>query len=75
MRKNQILRLKNIIENDRLDAIESFSNLFVNDLRSVISEYFSIKGDVLLNIKREKGAMRVEIIVETTQIKNFLNIQ
>ena len=51
-RKNEIIRLQSIIENDRINTGDSFGNLVVLDLNNLLKEYFDFKDMPTLNIEK-----------------------
>lgn len=74
-RKNEIIRLQSIIENDRINTGDSFGNLVVLDLNNLLKEYFDFKDMPTLNIEKSGSDLLVQISLSCSRIKNFINIE
>ena len=73
--KNEIIRLQSIIENDRITSGDSFNDLLVSDLNNLLREYFDFKNMPTLRIERNGVDFIVEINLNASRIKKFINIE
>ena len=76
MKKNsiEIVRAKKILENDKLDANDSFFNLLTEDLNNLLKEYFDFTELPQLTITREGGCFKTEIALKVNKLKNFISL-
>ena len=65
------LRLKKIIESDRMNFAVSGQELIKKDVTSVLSDYFTLTEPIALNISGKKGEYVIEIIAKADGIKAF----
>lgn len=70
-KKNQIARLKNIIQNDRLDYDDGFLNIFNIDLERLLKEYFSYSEEPITKISKDNNRFKVEISFSANGLKQF----
>ncbi len=69
--KGDKLRLKKIIESDRMNFAVSGQELIKKDVTSVLSDYFTLIEPIALNILGKKGEYVIEIIAKADGIKAF----
>ena len=69
--KKELLRLKNIIESDRLLIKEDFVSVVINDLNELLKDYFEIKEVPVLTILRERDGYKITVTAEANRIKSF----
>ena len=74
MRKNksELIRLQNLIENDRLLMGDNFQDLIVSDLHKILSDYFEYRGLPIIKINKNAKKLNVVITLEALAVKNFL---
>lgn len=72
--KKELLRIQNLIENDRLNIGNGFEQLFLSDLNKILNDYFEIKDLPVLKTTKGKNGYLVEINFQATSVKiiNFL---
>ena len=73
-RKNQIERIENVINSDRLSCSEDFLKLLTIDLQKVFSEYFTFLQTPMLQFNKEKGNYIVNVQLLATGIKQFMSV-
>lgn len=73
--KNQLIRLQNMIENDRLTMGDNFIDLVVNDLDKLLRDYFDFRLPPELTIEKQGGSYFVSISINANRIKNFATIE
>lgn len=71
---NEIMRVKKIIENDKLDARDEFFDLLTIDLDNLLKDYFDYDGLPLINIVKEGGGFKVGVSIKADRLKNFTSI-
>lgn len=69
--KQQLLRIQSLIENDRLSADESFSELVAGDLGRVLNDYFDFKELPIVKIEKFGDRFKVEFSILASRIKSF----
>ncbi len=69
--KKEILRLQNLIENDRLKLSGDFEEIIIMDIDRLLREYFDYKNYPTLTIIKKEGKFKVDINVCATRIKPF----
>ncbi len=73
-KKNQMIRLKSIVQNDRLSVDDEFYRLLNVDLENVLREYFDFNQCVTVSIVKCKDAYKVSFDLEVSRIKPFAKI-
>ena len=66
-----LLRLKTIIKGDRLGVSDSFDELVLSDLNSVLKDYFELKTEPTLSVEEKNGSYFICIEAAATRIKTF----
>lgn len=74
MKKSDAIRLKRVIESDRMSMTCESASLIIKDLESVLSDYFSVESTPSLAIKSENGGYSVQIKFRATSLKTFASI-
>jgi hypothetical protein len=69
--KKEVLRIQNILENDRMHTCDSFNELVIGDLACVLNEYFDFNAAPKLKIEKFGDRYNVEIFILASRIKNF----
>ncbi|MBQ8427386.1 MAG: hypothetical protein IJX16_06490 [Clostridia bacterium] len=69
--KNEIIRLQNVLEKDRVKSNENFRELIIDDVTKILSDYFDYKEKPELEINKEDGKFIVKIILTATSIRSF----
>lgn len=71
---SQILRIKNIITNDRLEVEESFIKLFSLDLNKLLENYFSLISPPNFSINKTNEGVVININFMSSHIKYFSSL-
>ena len=76
MKKNasEIMRVRRIIDGDKLDAKDEFFELLTIDLDSLLRDYFDYEGYPRVNIVKENGVFKTQITFTAERLKNFNSI-
>lgn len=69
--KKEVLRLQNLIENDRLKINGDFEELVMRDIDKILKEYFDYKNMPQIAIVKNNGKYKINISVCSTRIKSF----
>ncbi len=69
--KNELVRVKNILGNDRFNVGESFYELLLGDVDKLLKEYFDYKSLPKVYIEKKNGNLHVNIYVEALCAKYF----
>ncbi|MBE7087465.1 MAG: hypothetical protein E7369_04105 [Clostridiales bacterium] len=72
--KSEITRIKNLIENDRVNAGYDFSRMVESDLRRLLSDYFDLSSPVHLDVVRINDGLGVTITLTANRIKSFMTV-
>ena len=70
MRKKDNL-LREVILNDRLILSRVSADMFCNDLKTVLNEYFNLLGDVSISVEPEKDFYKITVFTSAVAIKSF----
>ena len=70
-RLNDLERIKNLIDSDRLLGGKQFEELLLADLNNVFTEYFEKIGETAVKITKEKGGINCQITFDALSIKCF----
>lgn len=76
MKKNsaEIMRMRRIIDGDKLDAKDEFFELLTIDLDNLLKDYFDYEGYPRVNISKENGVFKTHISFTAERLKNFNSI-
>ena len=69
--KGDKLRIKKIIESDRMNFAVNGQDRIGKDVTSVLDDYFTLTGPIALNISGKKGEYVIEILAKADGIKAF----
>ncbi len=69
--KNELLRLQNFIENDRLYLGEDFCGMIKSDVANLLKDYFYFKDEIYLNIVKNGDKLNVSFSLTADRIKMF----
>ena len=70
-RKNEISRVKEIIDADRFNTKDDFKELVEKDLLKLLLEYFEIISPPKLFIEKNSNYLAVNISFNSSRIKTF----
>ena len=74
MKNESFIRLKRVIESDRMSITAESSELILRDLEFVLSEYFHITEKPTLSIGVKNGDYKVEIRFSADALKTFAKV-
>ena len=74
MKNESFLRLKRVIESDRMSITAESAELILRDLEFVLSEYFHITEKPTLSISVKNGDYKVEIRFSADALKTFAKV-
>ena len=72
--KKELLRINNMINNDRVNINENFEKLFFRDLSKLLKEYFELKKEPRVNISVISGEYALSIEAVAFSLKKFNDI-
>lgn len=72
--KKELLRINNMINNDRVNVNENFEKLFFRDLSKLLKEYFELKKEPRVNISVISGEYALSIEAVAFSLKKFNDI-
>ena len=72
--KKELLRINNMINNDRVNVNENFEKLFFRDLSKLLKEYFELKKEPRVNISVISGEYDLSIEAVAFSLKKFNDI-
>ncbi len=72
--KKELLRINNMINNDRVNVNENFEKLFFRDLSKLLKEYFELKKEPSVNISVISGEYALSIEAVAFSLKKFNDI-
>ncbi len=71
---NQLLRMQTLIEQDRLEVSDGFSQLLLSDLNKLLLDYFDFNGAPEITMQKISNEYQVNIILRPSRVKAFYNI-
>lgn len=74
MRNENSLRLKKVIESDRMSLTAESNELILRDLESVLSDYFHLTEKPTLFIGVKNGEYKVEVKFSADALKTFAKV-
>ena len=74
MKNTDAIRLKRVIESDRMSLTGESAELIIQDLKAVLSDYFSITENPTLSVAVKGGEYSVSISFKADALKTFSKI-
>lgn len=74
-KNNDIIRLKNLLTKNKFGSDEKFEKLFYGDLCAVLSEYFELSGEPLINIEKVQSGYSVSASFNAYGLKGLKSIE
>ncbi len=71
---NDIVRIKNLIDNDRFTVGENFNLLLVKDLTKLLKDYFDFNDSPKLLMEKSGDKIKVNFSFDAVRIKGFGSI-
>ncbi len=69
--KNNKIRLKRVIETDRLLISSDMSSLIAYDLKKLLDNYFNTEGEITISVEALKDCYEITVIARADSIKPF----
>ena len=67
----ELMRLKTVLETDRLNVAENFDELITADLTNLLNDYFDLKTSPQMRVAKENGYYLVQIEAIAFRLKTF----
>ncbi len=71
IKRKQMLRLKEMLMQDRNEKGDDFLNLLKKDLTTLLNEYFVINNFVDCFLEKEGEEIKISITAKASRIKSF----
>ena len=72
--KGELIRLQSLIESNRLNNLDNFEELLLNDLHKLLSDYFDFNNMPTLKLLKDGNVIEVKISLVAKSIKNFFSL-
>ena len=72
--KKELARLKTLIDCDRKSANANFDELFKQDVRELLKDYFDIEGEVNFSLEAVGDRYKIDVGATALRIKNFSSL-
>lgn len=72
--KNELVRLQSLIEYDRFNTGDNFTELIEGDLSNLLKDFFDFRDCPKLLISRCGDKIKVEVVLLADRIKNFSSL-
>ena len=72
--EKELVRVNNMLNNDRVNLGDNFQNLLMIDLIKVLKEYFDMKENPSLVMQKESDFLKVSVNFNANTLKNFKTI-
>ena len=70
-RKSELVRVQNVIENDRLNLGLDFNKLIESDLIKLLSDYFDLSSGLDLKLEKHGDRYKIQISCYAVRVKQF----
>lgn len=70
----ELLRVKTLINNDRLSFNKDFTTLFSKDLKNLLEEYFVLGDESVVNIEKRGKEFELKIVSNVLSFKTFSSV-
>ncbi len=74
MKRDNVIRLKRVIDTDRLSLTAESMELIVNDLSVALSDYFVLSEAPVIKVSPKDGKYEIDIRVSAEALKTFLPV-
>ena len=74
-KKQEILRIENILNSDKMNPDDKFKKILMMDLRKLLSDYFELSFSPEIKVVKQGGKYSVDIFFISDSIKNFKYIK
>ena len=69
--KNGLMRIRNILESDRMSVGDDFLELVSTDLKKLLSDYFEFCGLPTVKMEKVNDKYKVDFTIFASRIKSF----
>lgn len=69
--KNSLLRMENLINNDRMKRADGFLDLLTGDIDKVLKDYFDYKGYPQVEVVKYGNTFTVKMVLAADGIRSF----
>ena len=73
-KKNNVIRVENLINGDRLKHSEEFSDLLTIDVNRLLRDYFDYRGAPAVEIMKNGGFFEVKIKLIAERLRAFSSL-
>ncbi len=73
-KKNEMVRIENLIKSDRMSVRDDFAELLVTDVDRVLRDYFDYKGLPKINVEKRNDGCYVDISLSVAFVKGFSSL-
>lgn len=73
-KKNNVIRVENLINGDRLKHSEEFSDLLTIDVNRLLRDYFDYHGEPNVEIMKNGGFFEVKITLVAERVRAFSSL-
>ena len=74
MKKNSLMRMETLINNDRMKNSDSFLELLTEDVDKVLKEYFDYKNCPIVDVVKSGKGFSVNISLNAQSIRTFFRL-
>ncbi len=67
----ELMRLRTVIENDRLNVSSDFDNVIRSDVKSLLNDYFELKNNPTFSVTKNGNVYDVIITAQASRLKPF----
>ena len=71
VKKNSMLRMETLINNDRMKNSDGFLELLTGDIDKVLKDYFGYKGFPIVEVIKTGNIFNVKIALTAESVKGF----
>ena len=70
-KKDNVIRLKSVIESDRLSLTRESMELIIKDVGSVLADYFELLGRPEIKVEPKDGRYEITVNATAQSLKTF----
>lgn len=73
-RKSELIKIQNIIENNRINLENNFLDLMISDVSKLLKDYFVFNKSPDIQINKTGGELFISINLTAVRVKSFTNV-